>query len=72
MPTTPDHDAFISYSHELDGRLAPVVQTGLQRFAKPWYRPRALRVFWDATDLSANPDLWESIVRAMRRRAGSC
>ena len=39
------YDAFISYSHALDGALAPALQTGLERFAKPWYRPRALRVF---------------------------
>jgi hypothetical protein len=44
---TSGYDAFISYSHALDGALAPALQTGLERFAKPWYRPRALRVFRD-------------------------
>ncbi|MGH3773775.1 MAG: hypothetical protein ACRDRW_20695 [Pseudonocardiaceae bacterium] len=59
------YDAFISYSHALDGSLAPALQTGLERFARPWYRPRALRVFRDATNLAANPGLWTSITEAL-------
>lgn len=58
-------DAFISYSHAVDGRLAPALQEGLHRFAKPWYRLRALRVFRDETSLSATPELWPSIVAAL-------
>jgi WD40 repeat protein len=57
--------AFISYSHALDGKLAPALQSGLQRFAKPWYRLRALRVFRDEASLSANPGLWSSIQTAL-------
>jgi hypothetical protein len=30
-------DGFISYSHAADGRLAPAVQRGLHRLAKPWH-----------------------------------
>ena len=37
-------DAFISYSHSADGKLAPAVQDGLQKLAKPWNKRRALRV----------------------------
>jgi MTH538 TIR-like domain (DUF1863) len=59
------YDAFISYSHALDGVLAPALQIGLERFAKPWYRARALRVFRDTTSLSANPGLWSSIEQAL-------
>jgi hypothetical protein len=59
------YDAFISYSYALDGALAPALQTGLERFAKPWYRPRALRVFRDTASLSANPNLWSSIETAL-------
>jgi hypothetical protein len=55
------HDAFISYSHAADGRLAPALQRGLEQLAKPWYRMRALRVFRDETNLSASPQLWQSI-----------
>jgi WD40 repeat protein len=59
------YDAFVSYSRDVDGKLAPAMQTGLQRFAKPWYRKRALRIFRDDASLSANPDLWGSIVQAL-------
>ena len=59
------YDAFISYSHAADGKLAPALQAGLQRFAKPWWRRRALRVFRDQTGLSANPHLWASIEEAL-------
>ena len=59
------YDAFISYSHTADGRLAPAVQAGLQRLARPWYRTRALRVFRDETGLAVNPHLWGSIEAAL-------
>ena len=68
LPQAPGEDvyhAFISYSHAADGKLAPALQKGLQRFAKPWYRPRALRVFRDEASLSANPHLWGSIEQAL-------
>lgn len=59
------YNAFISYSHAVDGKLAPAVQSGLHRFAKPWYRLRALHVFRDQTNLSLNPSLWSSIQAAL-------
>jgi hypothetical protein len=37
------YDAFVSYSHAADGRLAPALQAGLQSLAKPWHRGRTLR-----------------------------
>ena len=43
------YDGFISYSHAADGRLAPAIQTGLHRLAKPWHRRRALWIFRDQT-----------------------
>ncbi|MGH3701190.1 MAG: toll/interleukin-1 receptor domain-containing protein [Pseudonocardiaceae bacterium] len=63
------YDAFISYSHALDGALAQALQTGLERFAKPWYQQRALRIFRDTTSLSANPGLWSSIEKALASSA---
>src|SRR5215203_1858960 len=60
------YDAFISYSHAADGKLAPALQNGLQRFAKPWYRRRALHLFRDQTSLSATPGLWPSIEQALQ------
>ncbi len=59
------YDGFISYSHAADGLLAPRLQTGLQRFAKPWWKRRALRIFLDESSLSANPHLWSSITEAL-------
>src|SRR5829696_491969 len=59
------YDAFISYSHAADGKLAPALQSALQRFAKPWYRRRALRIFRDQTSLAATPELWPTIQAAL-------
>ena len=61
----PTYDGFISYSHAADGLLAPRLQSGLQRFAKPWWKRRAIRVFRDESSLSANPQLWSSITEAL-------
>src|SRR5215470_12133438 len=60
------YDAFISYSHAADGRLAPAIQSALHRLAKPFYRLRALNVFRDQTGLAATPALWGSIESALR------
>src|SRR5579862_2085232 len=59
------YDGFISYSHAADGQLAPALQRGLRRLAKPWNSRRALRIFRDATGLSTNPHLWSAIVAAL-------
>jgi len=59
------YDVFLSYSHAADGRLAPALQSGLQRFAKPWNRLRALRVFRDKTGLGPTPGLWSAIKEAL-------
>jgi len=59
------YDGFISYSHAADDFLAPRLQAGLQRFAKAWWKRRALRIFRDESSLSANPHLWSSITDAL-------
>lgn len=59
------YDAFITYSHARDRAPASALRAGLQRLSKPWYRLRAMRVFLDDASLSANPDLWGSIERAL-------
>jgi WD40 repeat protein len=59
------YNAFLSYSHAGDADLAASIQSSLQRFARPWYKTYALRVFRDKTGLSANPALWNSIARAL-------
>jgi WD40 repeat protein len=57
--------AFLSYSHAADGPVASALQSALHRFAKPWYRVRAVRIFRDQTSLAANPGLWDAIERAL-------
>ncbi len=59
------YNAFVSYSHAVDGRLAPALRDGLHQFAKPLYRLRALNVFRDKASLAANPALWSAIEAAL-------
>jgi WD40 repeat protein len=62
---TSSFDGFISYSHAVDGELAPKLQHALSRFAKPWYDLRSLRMFRDEANLSADPALWSTIQTAL-------
>jgi hypothetical protein len=55
------YDCFISYSHRSDSVVAPAIEHGLERLARPWYRLHALQVFRDETDLSLTPSLWGEI-----------
>ena len=41
------------------------MQAGLQKFAKPWWKRRAVRIFRDESSLAANPHLWSSITEAL-------
>lgn len=59
------HDAFISYSHSSDGRIAPALQSALHHFAKPWWRRRAISVFRDETNLAVHPDLFGTITEKL-------
>lgn len=60
------YDAFVSYSHASDNRLAPTLQRCLERLTRPWYRRRALRIFRDQSNLAANSDLWGAIDETLR------
>jgi WD40 repeat protein len=64
-PARSGYDAFISYSHAGDARVAAILQRSLHGFARSWYRLRALRVFRDTASLSADPSLWAAIERAL-------
>jgi len=59
------YKAFISYSHAVDGELGRSLQRALERFAKPWYRRRKIRVFRDQTTLAVTPHLWKDIETAL-------
>jgi WD40 repeat protein len=63
------YDAFISYSHAADARLATALEHGLERLARPWNKLRAISVFRDETDLTLNPDLWGMIRSRLDRTA---
>jgi hypothetical protein len=59
------YDAFISYSHEKDRRIATALQSVMQTLGKPWWKRRSLRVFRDETSLTATPELWPTIESAL-------
>ncbi|MGS2808425.1 toll/interleukin-1 receptor domain-containing protein [Nocardia sp. MW-W600-9] len=64
-PASPlTYDAFLSYSHA-DRAIAAGIQRGLHRIGRRVGRLHALRVFRDATDLTASPDLWGKVAEAM-------
>ncbi|MFD4434056.1 toll/interleukin-1 receptor domain-containing protein, partial [Nocardia sp. NPDC058497] len=58
------YDAFLSYSHA-DRAIAAGIQKGLHRIGRRMGHLHALRVFRDATDLTASPDLWGKVTEAM-------
>ena len=58
-------NAFLSYSHSADAKLASALQRALHRFAKRLFRLRAVRVFRDTGSLGANPGLWPAIEEAL-------
>lgn len=57
------YDAFISYSHSSDDRLAPAIRDGLQKLAKPWNKRRALNVFLDKLSLEVASGLRFDLAR---------
>jgi WD40 repeat protein len=59
------YNAFLSYRRKADGKIAATLQSALHRFAKPWYRLRAVHIFRDQTSLSVRPSLWWTIQRAI-------
>ena len=54
-------DAFISYNHAFDGRLASALQHGLERLLCKWYQRRTFRIFRDRTNLALSPNAWGAI-----------
>jgi hypothetical protein len=59
------YQAFISYSHAADNKLAPAIEMGLRKFAKPIYQMHAMDVFRDTTSLSMTHQLWDMIAEAI-------
>ena len=42
-----------------------MLHRALEQLGKAWYRPRALSIFRDDTDLAVNPELWPKIESSM-------
>ena len=53
---SPEYDAFLSYAHR-DRQVTTAIQKGLHQIGRRVGQMRALRVFRDDTNLTANPDL---------------
>jgi hypothetical protein len=51
------YDAFLSYSWKSDSKVAPVIQSLIQKFLCPWYKLRAKTVFRDLSCLPAGSSL---------------
>jgi WD40 repeat protein len=51
------YDAFLSYSWKSDSKVAPVIQSLIQRFLCPWYKLRAKTLFRDLSCLPAGSSL---------------
>jgi WD40 repeat protein len=59
------YKAFISYSHTHRAELAAALEAALHRFGIPEHEPTGLHLFRDSTNLSASPELWPDIQRAL-------
>src|SRR5271166_1430086 len=63
------YDAFLSYSWKSESKIAPVIQSVIQRFLCPWYRLRARTVFRDLSCLPAGSSLEAELFDRLDRSA---
>lgn len=68
-PSDFGYSAFISYSGDRDRELIPQIQSGVEKLARPWYRPPVVRIFLDKTSISAGSTLWSKIEEGLCRSA---
>jgi hypothetical protein len=61
------YQAFLSYSNKAESERTAALHSALQRFAKPWYRRRALRIFRDRANLGATSSLWPRLQEAIEQ-----
>ncbi|MEO0422743.1 MAG: hypothetical protein AAF184_10435 [Pseudomonadota bacterium] len=59
------YDAFISYKHSSELPVATALDDGLARFAKPWHKLRARRVYRDLDSQALTPNLLAAVQSAM-------
>jgi WD40 repeat protein len=61
------YDGFLSYSWKSDSHVAPVIQSVLQQFLRPWYRTRARTIFRDLSSMPAGSSLEMELFDRMDR-----
>lgn len=59
------YDAFISYKVDSDIDFARQLQKKLENYGRRWYKGRNTHIYRDETNLSANPDFWQSLKDAI-------
>src|SRR5262249_42956194 len=62
-----NYDAFLSYSWKADSKVAPVIQSLIQQFLRPWYKFRAKTVFRDLACLPAGSSLEDELRERLDR-----
>ena len=60
------YNAFISYNHGADNQLANRLQTTLQKYHKPLFKSKALKVFRYKSNLPLTDDIWAKIVEVLK------
>ncbi len=61
------YQAFISYKRDPDLKIAEALQSALHRIGRPWYKPYAVRVFRDKTDVELSHKLWGTIQQGLEQ-----
>ena len=61
------YDAFLSYSWQFDGEIAPVIQRLIHRFLRPWYKALGKAVFRDLSCLPAGSSLEQELFDRLDR-----
>jgi hypothetical protein len=62
-----NYDGFLSYSWKSDSKVAPVIQSLLQHFLRPWYKTRAKTIFRDLSSMPAGSSLEKELFDRMDR-----
>src|SRR5262249_13922696 len=62
-----NYDAFLTYSWQADSKIAPVIQSLIQQFLRPWYKLRAKTVFRDLACLPAGSSLEAELFERLDR-----
>jgi hypothetical protein len=66
-PQRAHYDAFLSYSRQADEEFATAFHLTVERFGRPWNKPRLLHVFRDKASLHASPSLKTALEGALLR-----